>query len=128
MLFFAFALMAKVATTTVYRSIDIPLGSDKSEMIRASVRGLSDYYGLDYNLLDKTIRCESSYNPNAYVPMDVTGRAVGLFQFHDDTFYEFAKKLGLPDPDIFNPYQQIETAAYMFSIGLKDRWTCAREL
>ncbi len=119
--------MVKVATTTTI-SVNMPLGTSTSVMLATTLHGLSDYYGLDYDVLDKTIQCESQWNTNAYVPWDVTGEAIGLAQFHDDTFNRYANDLGLSNPDINNPYSQLEVMAYMMSIGQEKRWSCYTKL
>jgi len=57
------------------------------------------YYHFDWQLIRKQIEVESSFNPDA-----TSGAgAKGLAQFEDDTFNEWAKKLGIRNADPYNP-------------------------
>ena len=78
------------------------------------------------------IACESSGNPNAKnlkdVHYDLKGNksigSFGILQFSKNTFYEYAEKAKVRNPNINNPEQQIRVAEYMISIGLGNRWSC----
>ena len=76
--------------------------------------------------------CESTTNPEAYNMKDIHYNddgtisigSFGLLQFSKTTFYEYAPLAGILNPDIGNTEHQIETAEYMISIGLGNRWSC----
>jgi SLT domain-containing protein len=63
--------------------------------------------------------CESGGRSNA-----VNGVYSGLFQFHPNTFQANANRIGLTNADIWNPYHQIQVAAWMFANGQAWQWGC----
>jgi hypothetical protein len=71
-------------------------------------------YGCDGATLVRVAGCESGFNPSAVGPHG----EIGLFQFMDYTFYAYGGS------DIWNPYEQIEVAAQMWSQGLGFHWVC----
>ena len=81
----------------------------------AAIYDACSRYGCDGDWLISVAYCESGMDPNA---VGVHGE-IGLFQFMDYTFYAYGGS------DIWNPYDQIEVAARMFSEGLSYHWVCA---
>lgn len=81
-------------------------------------------YGVSSKVLYEVIQCESGWNENA---VGDHGLALSLAQFHEQTFYMFAKKMG-EDLDYRNPQHQIKVMAWAFSNNLASHWTCARKL
>lgn len=81
-------------------------------------------YGIDANVFKKVMWCESSNNPNAHNKNDPNGGSFGIMQFQTATFYSYAKKIKIENPDIHNVEQQILVASYMFSIGQAKQWSC----
>lgn len=73
-----------------------------------------------------TVNCESQYNVKAYNRSDPYGGAIGVAQFLRPTFEKYAPLAGVTNPDIWNPVHQLQTMAYMFSIGEAKQWTCYR--
>lgn len=73
-----------------------------------------------------TIDCESQYNVRAHNKSDPYGGAFGVAQFLTPTFNKYAPLAGVENPDIHNPEHQLQTMAYMFSIGEAKQWTCFR--
>jgi hypothetical protein len=73
-----------------------------------------------------TVNCESQYNVKAYNGSDPYGGAIGVAQFLTPTFNKYAPLAGVESPDIHNPEHQLQTMAYMFSIGEASQWTCFR--
>jgi len=73
------------------------------------------------------IDCESGGNPNAWNKKDPNGGSKGILQFQEPTFYQYAKEVGIENPDIWSAEQQIETANYMLSKGLLHQWTCGEK-
>ena len=74
--------------------------------------------------LEPLIMCESGGNPNAWNKEDPNGGSFGILQFQIPTFYSFAKKYDLENPNIDNPEQQIWLAKKMISDGLQYKWSC----
>lgn len=77
-------------------------------------------YGIDANVFKKVMWCESSNNPYA---IGDSGLARNVMQFHKSTFISYEKKLGI-DLNYDSYKDQIQLAAYMFSIGEQRQWTC----
>lgn len=88
----------------------------------------AEQYGVDSQVLKKVMFCESSNNPKAVNKKDPNGGSFGVMQFQIETFYSYAKKIKIENPDIHNVEQQIKVASYMFSIGQMKQWSCARNL
>ncbi len=79
-------------------------------------------YGIDARVFKKVMWCESSNNPKA---VGDGGRARNVMQFHRPTFDSFSKRYGKQlDYDSYK--DQIELAAWMFSKGHQNHWTCYR--
>ena len=71
-------------------------------------------------------KCESQFNPLAWNKSDPNGGSRGPLQFQEKTFYGFAKKYNIDNPDIWNPYQQVNLFVYMVRDGLKSHWSCTK--
>jgi soluble lytic murein transglycosylase-like protein len=72
-------------------------------------------YNVSYSWLLSVAECESGLDPTA---VNRSSGASGLFQFMPATFY------GHGGTDIWNPTQQADIAAKMFSIGESSEWVC----
>ena len=83
-------------------------------------------YGIDFYEFLAVGKCESKLRASAFNPKDPNGGSKGVFQFQPETFKYFSKKAGLINADVWNPWHNIETAAYMFSLGEKGKrhWSC----
>ena len=49
---------------------------------------------------------------------------IGIAQFMPRTFYGNALKMGITEPNILDPIQQIEVMSWMWSRGKQSAWTC----
>lgn len=94
-----------------------------------------DYYAKRYHLSNlkltqfkKTRICESNGNPAAHNKSDPNGGSVSEMQFQKPTFYAYAKKAGIKNPDIKDRKHVLHTGIYMFSIGEAGQWTTYRAL
>jgi Transglycosylase-like domain len=76
-------------------------------------------YGCNPGQLKRIMMCESTGNANAQ-----NGIYTGLFQFHPQTFAAYSSRAGLANPNIYNGFDQIATAAYMFANGQAAQWEC----
>ena len=79
------------------------------------IRAAAARYGVDPNQLLRVAMCESGLNPNSY---NARSGASGLFQFKPATF------AGHGGHNIWDPSDQSDVAARMFSQGLASQWTC----
>ncbi len=71
----------------------------------------------DSELVIKVMFCESGGISNA-----TNGVNKGLFQYADTTFYANSKKIGITDPNIWNPYHQIDVTTHLFSQNSFFHW------
>ena len=78
-------------------------------------------FGCNPGQLIRVMYCESGGRSNAY---NKSGPYIGLFQFLSSTFNANARRAGIANPSVWDPYQQINVAAYMFSIGQAGQWSC----
>lgn len=84
-------------------------------------------YGVLYSAMVRLVQCESAFNQVAYNPKDSDGLpAIGLLQFKQATFYQFANKYGVKDAWVWNPLQQIRVATLMIRDGYAHLWGCSR--
>jgi soluble lytic murein transglycosylase-like protein len=72
-------------------------------------------YKISYTWLLGVAECESGLDPTS---VNRSSGASGLFQFMPATFY------GHGGTDIWDPTQQANIAAQMFSIGESGEWVC----
>ena len=72
-------------------------------------------YNVSYSWLLSVAECESGLDPTS---VNRSSGATGLFQFMPATFY------GHGGTDIWNPTQQANIAAKMFSMGESSEWVC----
>jgi hypothetical protein len=79
------------------------------------IRAAAARHGTDANTLLRVAMCESGLNPNSY---NSRSGATGLFQFKPGTFY------GHGGHNIWDPADQADVAAKMFSQGLAYEWSC----
>lgn len=83
-----------------------------------AIREKCAQYGCNAALVISVMYCESGGRPNA----SNGGTYIGLFQFLPSTFTANAKRIGITSPNIWDPYQQIDVATWMFSRGQERQW------
>lgn len=76
-------------------------------------------YGIPSEPLIGTLRCESGFDKSA---VGDKGTSYGVAQIHLPAHPEVSKEEAL------NPWFAIDWAAYQFSIGNQNIWTCHRQL
>ena len=84
-----------------------------------AIRAKCAAYGCDSTQVIRVMYCESGGRSNA-----VNGIHKGLFQFNPNTFQANAKRVGLSNPNIWDPWQQITVATWMFANGQAWQWSC----
>lgn len=82
-------------------------------------------YGVNPKLALKVAQCESELRTDVYGD---SGKAYGVYQFHEPTFNMFAKAYGLEGMDYKNPEDAIQLAILALSHGEGSHWTCYRTL
>lgn len=82
-------------------------------------------YGVKRDLALGVAQCESEFKMTA---VGDHGLANGVFQFHEPTFREFAKKFGDDSLQYKNLEHQVELAMWAISQGKGSHWTCYRKL
>jgi hypothetical protein len=87
------------------------------EQILGYIFEAADKYGQDRVAMERVARCESGLNPYA---VDSAGLYYGLFQFIPETF----ATTPYAEYDIFDPWANSMAAAWMWSEGMKNHWTC----
>ncbi|MGH7697612.1 MAG: transglycosylase SLT domain-containing protein, partial [Candidatus Dormibacteria bacterium] len=92
-----------------------PIAEPPVGTIMQIIWSAAQQYNVSYTWLLGVARCESGLNPT---DVNRSSGATGLFQFMPATFY------GHGGTDIWNPVQQSEIAAKMFSMGESGEWTC----
>ena len=95
------------------RLVSVVVPASRTEIANI-IRAAAARYGVNQDQLLRVAMCESGLNPNA---QNRSG-ASGLFQFKPPTFY------GHGGHNIWDPYDQADVAARMFSQGLSSQWTC----
>ncbi len=107
---------AAVATGSPYgNSFWQPVAEPAVGTIKQIIWTAAQKYNVSYTWLISVAECESGLDP---VDVNRSSGASGLFQFMPATFY------GHGGTDIWNPTQQANIAAKMFSIGESGEWVC----
>jgi soluble lytic murein transglycosylase-like protein len=83
------------------------------------IQKICNQYGCNSDQVIRVMNCESGGRANA-----TNGIHTGLFQFNPNTFASYAKKVGISSPNIWDPYQQIQVAGWMFANGQAGQWSC----
>lgn len=94
--------------------------------VEAIIRNAAVEFGQDPEAMIAVARCESSLRSDA---VGDGGAAVGLFQFHRATFTTNARRLfghEVDEHQRLDPVTSSLVAAWMWSIGQRGQWTCAR--
>jgi soluble lytic murein transglycosylase-like protein len=93
---------------------------NSKEEVQTMIDRYAQKYGVDSAKLKRVAMCESGFNQFAVS----RGGHMGVFQFAARTFAANSARIGLVNSNPFNAEQNVETAAYMFSIGQEWQWTC----
>jgi predicted transcriptional regulator len=84
-----------------------------------AIRSRCAAYGCNSTQVIRVMYCESGGRSNA-----VNGIHKGLFQFNPNTFRANANRVGITNQNIWDPYQQITVATWMFANGQAWQWSC----
>lgn len=85
-----------------------------------------EYYSDVFNSPKKELLnvsfCESSYNTNAKGDQ---GKAIGIFQYHKETFFRYAKLMG-EELDYYSSNDQAKLTAFIFAHYPQEKkaWSC----
>ena len=78
------------------------------------------------SLVSDIVECESSGRHEGVWGDE--GMAYGIAQFWESTFYEFAEKAGLQEPDWKNEQQQLWLLNWALQNGKSGHWTCFKKV
>jgi soluble lytic murein transglycosylase-like protein len=109
------AASLSVASSPYGSSFWQPVAEPPVGTIKQIIWAAGQKYNVSYSWLLSVAECESGLDPTA---VNRSSGASGLFQFMPATFY------GHGGTDIWNPTQQADIAAKMFSIGESSEWVC----
>jgi uncharacterized protein YraI len=93
-----------------------PAPSGNNDII-AIIYAAADAYGQPREDMLRVARCESVLDPGA---VNASSGASGLFQFMPGTW----ATTPYADQDIFDPTANANAAAWMWSVGRRNEWTC----
>jgi len=92
------------------------------------IKKYSNLYGVSKDEMYRVMFCESRGDPFAWNKNDPNNGSKGLFQYQDRTFYYYAGKIGIENPDIWDIEQQIKLTAWLFSQNKQSLWSCWKKL
>lgn len=118
-----FSIALAITLPTILQADEIPPSYTPS--IHQIIVKQAQVYATDPLPILKVARCESSLDIHA---IGDHGHAFGILQFHQQTFDQYAKVIGIQSPNINDPVQQAQVASYMFSIHKQSAWTCAKKV
>lgn len=98
----------------------------QDQPIKAIVTHFANEHGANPNVALAMMRCESQGNQNV-APGD-GGRAVGLYQFHDETWRRLSKKYYGEVLDKHSGFDQAKVATAAIAGGDGDEWTTYRSI
>jgi len=116
------ATLLTVLSLTFLFGVLIASAQVTSDVIEDYILRVSVAEGVSAQMAWDIAKCETRFNPMAHNKQDPNGGSRGIYQFQEKTFYNFAKKYGIDNPDIWNPYQQVNLAIYILRDGGANHW------
>ena len=99
------------------------LASNTPEPPKVDIVAWQDLVPENDYVLKRIIQEESSGNPEAINPKDTDGfPKYGLLQYHLPTFLSWAEKVGIEEPDVMNPVQQLIVYKWAAKNGKLRHW------
>lgn len=86
--------------------------------VKQIIRDAAIQYGQNADEMLTVAKCESNFVPTAY---NASGPYYGLFQFLCSTFKDFTP---YDNRNLYNPKANALAAAYMWSKGYQNHWSC----
>lgn len=112
-----------VSKAPVKQEISLPC-ADKTCVVDL-ISFYADAYDVDEDTALSVARCESEFKTTA---VGDSGRAYGVYQFHEPTFREFAKKFGNEGLEYKSTEDSIQLAMWALANGKGNHWTCYRKI
>jgi hypothetical protein len=112
-------LLAFLFTTNLYAQA--PVTELKDQPIKAIVTHFAKEHGVKPEIALAVMECESQGKQN--VPPGDGGRAVGIYQFHNETWIRLSKKYYGEVLDKHSGFDQAKVATASFAGGDGDEWT-----
>lgn len=127
--------LSLIVTQVSAKEIYIAPPSEEITTFGMTMPELVDFYaekhGVDKVIMNRVVKCESSYNPNAVNMQDshkLSQGSHGIAQFSRETFAQFAKEMGEEYTDPYNPREALDVMGYALANGKGRHWTCFRAL
>lgn len=96
----------------------------KIPTVQEAIINYATQYGISPDKLLAIAKCESNFNMNPKGSND-SGKAHGIYQFHQETWNRYSKDLG-EELDINSYQDQAKLAAWAFAHDKQSAWTCAK--
>lgn len=97
-------------------------------LVKQSIVRYSYLYGIEPDVLDSVIRCESFYGEYMLNPNEVHGESIGVGQFRKSTFDYYSKEAMMKNPDIWDIEDSVQLTAFMIRNGYGSHFSCYRKL
>ncbi len=111
-------------SSTPALAASLPVIEYNASTSEAIVLSYAIKYGIKGSEFLNTLKCESGLDPKAWNHTDPHGGSKGIAQFQQSTFNKYSKLAGIENGDVWNPFDAINTAAFMFSKGQQGQWSC----
>lgn len=105
----------------------VPASRVSAEDYIAAIHDAAARYGAPAGWMVDVMYCESGGDPEAVGhKLNINGtRDIGLFQINELTWLWWCDEGGFNGLNIWNPWHQIEVAAWAFANGYACHWLCA---
>lgn len=112
--------------STVPVAESLPIPSVYAPSIRQIIVKSAVTFNTNPEILLKVAMCESSLNPQS---IGDHGHAIGIFQYHKNTFERFVKLYGEP-LDYHSSFDQAKLTAFIFKTypQYRNNWSCWRKI
>ena len=117
-----------ILTTSLLGALLIQLDSIRLRDLQSPQEIIASYakqYEVEPAILVEVSRCESNFKHDVYGDR---GKAYGIMQFWENTFNQFKKEANLEHLEYKNLKDQAQLAAWAFSKGYQNHWTCYRKV
>ena len=101
------------------------------ERIEQEIRTAANKYGVSYEKMYNTVKCESNFNPkiqSQHILSYGQEQSWGVAQFHIPAKNRNAEGKVITKEMALDPIQALDAMAYHFSKGNARAWTCYRKL
>ena len=111
--------------------IEVKIDWSKKERIVEEIQKASKKYGVSYEKMYNTVKCESDFNykiQSQHILSYGQEQSWGVAQWHLPAKNRNADGVVITKEMALDPAQALDAMAYHFSIGNAKAWTCFRKL